>query len=137
MLHISTVLGYIRVKALSVSVFSLLEQWWDSVLMEFATALHDSIRSGIKNTLGEAVMESLLSHLKSPLQSYAVKPRELHKDLCSIFGNGAAVTLERMIVKDLFRKLNVLFPRGDDLDFETYVGLAKQATIATIGVQLR
>ncbi len=106
-------------------------------MVEFATALHDSIRSGIKNTLGEGVMETLLSHLKSPLQSYAVKPREFHNDLYSMFGNAAAVTLERMIVKDLFRKLNVLFPRGDDLDFETYVGLAKQATMATPGVRLR
>ncbi len=86
-------------------------------MVELATALHDSIRSGIKNTLGEGVMETLLSHLKSPLQSYAAKPREFHNELHSIFGNAAAGTLERMIVKDLFHKLNVLFPRGDDLDF--------------------
>src|SRR5713101_3633670 len=91
---------------------------------EFVTALQASIRNGIGNTLGVQVMETLLSLLKQPFQLYAEKPLEFQRDLHGIFGS-ASETLEKMIVKELFRKLNIRYP-ANELGFETCVNLARQ-----------
>ena len=90
---------------------------------EFASVFQASVREGLGNTLGQTVMQALLPLLKQPLQTYAEKPGEFHRDLQFYFGFGA-VTLERMIVKDLFQKLNLRYPAGNELDFETCIGLA-------------
>ena len=70
-------------------------------------------------------METLLVLLQKPFQSYAEKPSEFHRDLYGIFGP-ASVTLEKMISKELFQKLNMRYPVGNELDFETCVNLARQ-----------
>src|SRR5712691_7275378 len=92
---------------------------------EFVNALQVSIRDGIGNTLGVPVMETLLILLKHPLQLYAEKPVELHRELYGIFGSPAE-TLEKMISKELFRKLKMHYPVADELGFETCVNLARQ-----------
>ncbi len=93
--------------------------------IEFASVLQASVKDGIGNTLGRAVMETLLTLLKHPFQSYAEKPSEFHRDLSTIFGS-ASVTLEKMVSKELFQKLNMRYPVGSELDFETCVNLARQ-----------
>ncbi len=93
--------------------------------MEFVSVLQASIRDGIGNTLGRNVMETLLTLLKHPFQSYAEKPGEFHSDLYTIFG-AASVTLEKMISKEMFQKLNMRYPVGSELDFETCVNLARR-----------
>lgn len=62
--------------------------------------------------------------LKQTLEVYAEKPGEFHRELQFYFGFGA-VTLERMIVKELFQKLNLHYPSGNELDFETSIVLAR------------
>ena len=51
-------------------------------------------------------MQTLVPLLKQTLQTYAEKPSEFHRELQLYFGFGA-LTLERMIVKELFQKLNL------------------------------
>ncbi len=92
---------------------------------EFVNALQVSIRDGISNTLGALVMETLLTLLKHPFQLYAEKPAELHRELYGIFGSPAE-TLEKMISKELFRKLNMHYPVANELGFETCINLARQ-----------
>ncbi|SRR5712691_4948965 len=92
---------------------------------EFVNALQVSTRDGIGNTLGVPVMETLLTLLKHPFLLYAEKPGELHRELQGIFGSPAE-TLEKMISKELFRKLNMHYPVANELDFETCVNLARQ-----------
>ena len=92
---------------------------------EFVNALQVSIRDGIGNTLGVRVMETLLTLLKHPFQLYAEKPVEFHRDLYGIFGS-ASETLEKMISKELFRKLKMHYPIANELGFETCVSLARQ-----------
>ncbi len=70
-------------------------------------------------------MLTVVPLLKQSLQTYADKPSEFHRELQFYFGFGA-LTLERMIVKELFQKLNLHYPSGNELDFETSVGLAKR-----------
>jgi hypothetical protein len=84
-----------------------------------------SVKDGLRNTLGETVMLTVVPLLKQTLQAYSEKPGEFHRELQFYFGFGA-LTLERMIVKELFRKLNLHYPSGNELDFETSIGLARK-----------
>src|SRR5206468_4270146 len=79
----------------------------------------------LRTTLGETVMQTLVPLLKQTLQTYAEKPSEFHRELQFYFGFGA-LTLERMIVKELFQKLNLHYTSSSELDFETSIGLARK-----------
>ena len=92
---------------------------------DFVTVFLSSVKEGLRNTLGETVMQTIVPLLKQPLETYAEKPSELHSELQFYFGFGA-LTLERMIVKELFQKLNLHFTSSSELDFETSVGLARK-----------
>ena len=70
-------------------------------------------------------MLTVVPLLKQSLQMYANKPAEFHRELQFYFGFGA-LTLERMIVKELFQKLNLHYPSGNELDFETSIELARK-----------
>ena len=92
---------------------------------DFVTVFLSSVKDGLRNTLGETVMLAIVPLLKQTLQAYAEKPGELHRELQFYFGFGA-LTIERMIVKDLFQKLNLHYPSNNELDFETSIGLARK-----------
>ena len=92
---------------------------------EFVNVLQASVREGISNTLGRVVADTLLTLLKQPFQLYADRPSEFHRDLDRVFGS-ASMTLEKMIGKELFHKLNLRYPIGSAFDFETHVNLARQ-----------
>ncbi len=91
---------------------------------DFASIFQSSVKDGLRNTLGETVMQTLVPLLKQTLQTYAEKPSEFHRELQLYFGFGA-LTLERMIVKELFQKLNLHYTSSNELDFETSIGLAR------------
>ena len=91
---------------------------------DFINVFQTAVKEGLRNTLGETVMLTVVPLLKQSLQTYADKPGELHRELQFYFGFGA-LTLERMIVKELFQKLNLHYPSGNELDFETSIGLAR------------
>jgi hypothetical protein len=92
---------------------------------DFASLFQTAVKDGLRNTLGETVMLTVVPLLKQKLQTYAEKPGEFHRELQFYFGFGA-LTLEKMIVKDLFQKLNLHYPSGNELDFETSIGLARK-----------
>jgi hypothetical protein len=92
---------------------------------DFLSMFQASVKDGLRNTLGETVMLTIVPLLKQTLQAYAEKPGEFHRELQFYFGFGA-LTLERMIVKDLFQKLNLHYPSNNELDFETSIGLARK-----------
>ena len=92
---------------------------------DFASVFQSSVKDGLRNTLGETVMLTIVPLLKQTLQTYAEKPGEFHRELQFYFGFGA-LTLERMIVKELFQRLNLHYPSGNELDFETSIGLARE-----------
>ncbi len=92
---------------------------------DFTSVFQTAVRDGLRNTLGETVMLTIVPLLKQSLQTYADKPGEFHRELQFYFGFGA-LTLERMIVKELFQKVNLHYPSGNELDFETSIGLARK-----------
>ena len=88
----------------------------------FANMFQASVAEGLANTLGAIVMQTLKSVLSYSFEAYAEKPSELHRELSRVFGSGAT-TLERMITKELFRRLDLHYY---DLDFEACVNLARR-----------
>jgi hypothetical protein len=91
--------------------------------LEFDKMFQASVAEGIGNTLGVNVMETLKNLLHYPFNAYAEKPAEFHRELSTVFGSGA-VTLERMIAKDLFQRLGLRY--SNQLEFETCVNLARR-----------
>jgi len=102
-----------------------LDEKWLDPKTDFSSIFQESVREGLRNTLGETVMQTLVPLLKQTLQTYAEKPSEFHRELQFYFGFGA-LTLERMIVKELFQKLNLHYSSSNELDFETSIDLARK-----------
>ena len=91
---------------------------------KFITALSDCVQGGIRNVLGQVALDAVFSRVK--LVSLAEAPSELHNGFEQIFGPAAEI-LERLMVKDLFRRLNLKFEEvTSSFDFATYVNIAKR-----------
>src|SRR3989442_14268423 len=89
----------------------------------FSSMLQLSIGEGIRAALGQAILGVLNGQ---GLFNEATDPKEFHKKLQSVFGNGATV-LEKVIVKDLFRKLNVPYNSQERFDYGEALERAKKA----------
>lgn len=68
-------------------------------------------------------MQAILFHLQ--LSQFSEKPSEFHNGLSSIFKEGAIV-LEKMIMKELFRKLNLSYYEMKEFNFQEYITFAKR-----------
>jgi len=90
----------------------------------FISALSDCVQVGIRNVLGQAALDAVFAKMK--LVSLSEAPHELHSGFEQIFGPAAEI-LERLMVKDLFKRLNLRFEQVmPTFDFETYVNIAKR-----------
>jgi hypothetical protein len=68
-------------------------------------------------------MKVVLSNIELALCTN--NPRELHKSLRSIFKEGAFV-LEKVIIKELFRRLDLPYEEQADFDFERHINHARE-----------
>ncbi|MBI2127247.1 MAG: hypothetical protein HYU02_08075 [Thaumarchaeota archaeon] len=98
-------------------------QFAQSANKEFANLLNESIREGLKNAIGESGMQAVFFHLG--LSEHIGDPEAFHKAMYSLFREGTIV-LEKIIVKELFRKLNTSDYLLGDFGFEKYVNSAKE-----------
>jgi len=73
------------------------------------------------NVLGKSGMQAAMYYLQ--LRQYVKNPEEFHKNLYAIFNEGATV-LEKVIIKELFRKLGIPFDENAPFSFEKYIHLA-------------
>ena len=87
--------------------------------------LIDSVCDAVSNALGRYVLEVLAS---KGLLDHSSNAKEFDRSLQSIFGNGASV-LERIIVKDLYRKLSIPYDSAE-FDYEKSLGAAKNVCFA-------
>jgi len=71
-------------------------------------------------------MQTLKNVLSYSFETYAEKPSELHRELSRVFGSGAT-TLERMITKELFQRLDLHY--SNEFDFETSINVARRDMI--------
>ena len=95
---------------------------------EFSEILRESIVDGVRLVLGEDVMKAVFLHL-GPIQFE--NPSEFHNKLSCIFKQGAEV-LEKMIVKELYQKLDVPYEDKGDFNFERYVNHARDFSIGRL-----
>ncbi|HWY28491.1 MAG TPA: hypothetical protein VNW25_04440 [Candidatus Sulfotelmatobacter sp.] len=89
----------------------------------FSSMLQLSIGEGVRAALGQAILGVLNGQ---GLFNEATDPKEFHRKLQSVFGNGAGV-LEKVIVKDLFRKLNIPYNSQDRFDYGEALERAREA----------
>jgi hypothetical protein len=89
----------------------------------FSSMLHYSIGEGIRAALGQAILAVLNDQ---GLFEKAQEPKEFHRKLQNVFGNGAAV-IEKIIIKDLFRKLNVSYVSSEYFNYADDLERARQA----------
>jgi hypothetical protein len=94
---------------------------------DFMDAFKSSVIDGMTRVLGQSGTRSMFFHLK--LDEYLERPGEVHDRIRSMFKDGS-VTLERAIVLDLFKKLDIpvskVSARGE-FDFVKCVRLARNS----------
>ena len=88
--------------------------------------LIDSVCDAVSNALGRYVLDVLAS---KGLLDHSSNAKEFDRSLQSIFGNGASV-LERIIVKDLYRKLGIPYDSEAGFDYEKSLEAAKKVCFA-------
>src|SRR5260370_34159680 len=89
----------------------------------FSSMLQLSIGEGVKAALGQAILGVLDGQ---GMFNEAAEPKEFHRKLQSVFGSGAGV-LEKVIVKALFRKLNIPYNSQERFDYGESLERAKDA----------
>jgi hypothetical protein len=97
----------------------------------FSSVLVSTVREAVGNALGHNVLEILTS---KGLLDDASNSREFDRKLQSLFGNGAVV-LERIVVKDLSRRLGIRYDSEVRLDYEKSLETAKE--VCFVGSRLK
>jgi len=92
----------------------------------FSSLLRDSIGDGIRGALGQAILGVLTDQ---GLFDKASDPKEFQKKLQSVFGNGATV-IEKVIIKDLFRRLNIPYSSQGPFNYGEALEMAREACTA-------
>ncbi len=88
----------------------------------FSSVLVNTIREAVGDALGRNVLEILTS---KGLLDAASNSKEFDRKLQSLFGNGATV-LERIVVKDLDRKLGIRYNSEAGFDYEKSLETARE-----------
>jgi hypothetical protein len=94
---------------------------------KFSEVFHETIVGVLENIIGERGMKAVLFRIE--LGDYLEDHARLHRDLCTIFGMGAE-HLEKLIAKELFRRLNLPFEEGEKFDFGKSVEQARELFMA-------
>jgi len=104
-----------------------LRQNWKANTIEqggvFSAVLNESIGEGIKAALGQAILAILKGQ---GVFDNASSPKEFHLKLQTVFGSGATV-IEKIIIKDLFRRLNLHYVSQDSFNYGEDLEKAKKA----------
>jgi|GEM_PF-3095662 len=87
----------------------------------FEDILYYSILEGMRNLLGEECMRAALYHLRFTRYT---SPQEFHEKLVKVFKEGA-ITIERIIVKEMYSRIDLPYVETAQFDFIQYCELAK------------
>jgi hypothetical protein len=88
----------------------------------FSSILIDVVCGAVADALGRYVLDVLAS---KGLLDNSNDAKEFDRKLQSLFGNGAAV-LERLVVKDLYRKLSIPYDSDASFDYGKSLETAKE-----------
>ena len=93
---------------------------------EFSSVLVSTVREAVADALGRNVLEILTS---KGLLDDASNSKEFDRKLELLFGNGAVV-LERIVVKDLNRKLGIRYDSEASFDYGKSLETAREVCFA-------
>jgi hypothetical protein len=96
----------------------------------FSSVLVNTVREAVGSALGRNVLEILTS---KGLLDAASNSKEFDRKLQLLFGNGAAV-LERLVVKDLDRKLGIRYDSEASFDYTKSLETAKEVCLMESGL---
>jgi len=91
----------------------------------FSKMLQESISDGIRAALGQAILGVLTDQ---GLLDRVADPKEFHRKLQMVFGNGAAV-IEKIVIKDLYRKINHAYIPQEPFSYADALEAAKTACL--------
>jgi len=90
---------------------------------DFPVLLEGTIANSIRDLLGDSPAQAILYYLQP--DGLGGDPKVFHTKLSTLLGQPSAI-IEETVVKELFKRLDVLYvPRGD-FDFERYVKSARE-----------
>jgi len=107
-------------------------EWLKERHEPFEDILYDSILEGMRNLIGEECMKVALYHLQ--LTRYT-PPQEFHEKFVKIFKEGA-VTIEKVIVKEMYSRIGLTYVEMVPFDFIKYCELAKNLITKSENVKL-
>jgi len=90
---------------------------------EFFETLHESMLEGLRQIIGDRGIRALLFNIE--LSQCLDDPEIFYRNLYAVFNEGAIV-LEKVIAKELFRRINMPYMLRGDFDFERYNSQAKK-----------
>jgi len=88
---------------------------------ELRSIVKETIDGSLRDLLGEDGKTAALFHLQVP--DYESNPKEFHVHLGGVFNRGAPV-IERMIVRDVYKRLNMRFDEEANFDYESAMRFA-------------
>ena len=89
----------------------------------FEKLFGDTIMSSIRDLLGESSMRAILYHLN--LENVGGDPQMFDTKLRELL-HAPATIIEEIIIKDLFKKLDLLYSPKGAFDFQRYAHAAKE-----------
>jgi len=89
---------------------------------DFERLLEETMRRSMADLLGESSMSAMLFHVN--MEHPAAEPAEFHKRLYELLKE-PAIVIEEIIIKDLFKRLNVLYTPKGAFEFKRYVSSAR------------
>jgi hypothetical protein len=89
----------------------------------FEDLLEETILGSIRDLLGESSMRAIVFHLN--LERVGSDPQAFDKKLRELL-NAPASIIEEIIIKDLFKRLDLFYSPKGAFDFQRYVGAARE-----------
>ncbi len=89
----------------------------------FEELLEDTITNSIRDLLGESSMRAILYHLS--LEKVGSDPQAFDRKLRELL-NAPATIIEEIIIKDLFKRLDLLYSPKGAFDFQRYTNAARE-----------
>ncbi|MDA4116204.1 MAG: hypothetical protein OK442_06585 [Thaumarchaeota archaeon] len=89
----------------------------------FEELFEETITSSIRDLLGESSMRAILYHLS--LDRLAKDPKVLDQKMRELL-QAPAVLIEEVIIKDLFKRIDLLYAPTGTFNFEKYANAAKE-----------